>query len=310
MENSQCSDKPYIIQPVTGKGNSLVANTKIVKGQRLLSEAPIFRFPEPSSELEAIVAKEIEVLDSNQKATFFTLTNSSGTTSNDSKAVAIVKTNGFPIQINTNVHGLFIDAAHVNHSCKQNAVHTWNDDIKQLTIHALRDIEAGEEITISYLPKLTKFLYRQTRLKEKYLFECKCELCSLPASEQDYLDSQIGIEESLDGELGPIAWGYFGPEVVLGILFKKMELFTTDDIWDTAILRTYQQAYDTSSEFKNPKDPRARIFAKRAYDMLRLIEGDDSPDTREMKLAAQDITGEPPHFTTKAEFDKWLWMLD
>lgn len=42
-----------------------------------------------------------------------------------------------------------LEASKNNHSCVPNAYYSWNNDIKRLTVHAIRKIPEGEEITIS-----------------------------------------------------------------------------------------------------------------------------------------------------------------
>ncbi|KAF2177953.1 hypothetical protein K469DRAFT_601350, partial [Zopfia rhizophila CBS 207.26] len=54
-----------------------------------------------------------------------------------------------------------------------------NENIEWLTIHAVRDIEAGQEITILYLASTLGYEERQRFLREKFKFECECKLCSL-----------------------------------------------------------------------------------------------------------------------------------
>jgi hypothetical protein len=45
-------------------------------------------------------------------------------------------------------------------------------------IYAFRDIEEGEEITVSYIP-LTKSKKERNKRLEQYGFECTCEACAL-----------------------------------------------------------------------------------------------------------------------------------
>jgi hypothetical protein len=304
MEDPQVTDKCYAVQTIPRKGYGLVARTRIFKGTRLLLETPIFTVLQQTS--ESIVAEKVNTLDSVQKTAFFALANIWGNTY--SKSLGIVKTNVLPLGADSKWNGLFMDASRINHSCQCNAHHAWNNSLKQLTVHALSDIESGQEITISYLPKLLEFSKRQSYLKEKYDFECHCELWSLPIPGREHIDSQIKTLQSLDDGLGTIAWGYLGRPYVLPVLYKKLELCNKGAIWDRSILKAYQQAYAivTSDGDKT----RAGVFAQRTYDIVRAMEGDDSTDTLEMKQAVQDITKQAPQGMNETEFEKWLWMLD
>ena len=55
----------------------------------------------------------------------------------------------------------------------------WNSDTKCETIHAIRDMNAGEEIPISY-DKGGPSDSRSTHLKDAFGFNCNCSVCSLP----------------------------------------------------------------------------------------------------------------------------------
>ena len=47
--------------------------------------------------------------------------------------------------------GLFHHTSAINHACNPNAVRGFDDHTRQLSIHACRDIQPGEEITIDYV---------------------------------------------------------------------------------------------------------------------------------------------------------------
>ena len=151
----------YTIKAIAGKGKGLVAATKILKGARILSEVPIFRVPRDNSDIEAlerIVAKEVECLNMDQQRTFFDLTNIYGNA--HSRPLGIARTNVLPLGSKASSGGLFPEASRINHSCRHNSQNTWNENIGRLTIHALRDIEEGEEVTITYLAIMSEYTDR------------------------------------------------------------------------------------------------------------------------------------------------------
>lgn len=51
-----------------------------------------------------------------------------------------------------NGNGLFEELWKVNHSCRPNAVATWNEETQRMNLHALRTIRPDKEIFISYMP--------------------------------------------------------------------------------------------------------------------------------------------------------------
>lgn len=73
--------------------------------------------------------------------------------------------------------GMFPLVARINHSCAPNAANVW-DPLSggNRVIWASRDIEAGEEVLVSYAPLLRDTAARRERLRQ-YGFECACEVC-------------------------------------------------------------------------------------------------------------------------------------
>ena len=88
-----------------------------------------------------------------------------------------------------------LDASRINHSCLPNAHFSWNDNIERLTVHTVKDISEGEEISISYCPAVRTLNQRKDALKP-YLFTCHC-----PACRDDTVDgiiSQMRRQQMLD----------------------------------------------------------------------------------------------------------------
>ncbi|PYH89663.1 SET and MYND domain protein [Aspergillus ellipticus CBS 707.79] len=71
-------------------------------------------------------------------------------------------------------------AAFINHSCAYNAVVGFDGD--ELYIKALRPIPKGDQIFISYIDATNPYPVRQTELRERYYFTCKCTKCEIEAS--------------------------------------------------------------------------------------------------------------------------------
>ena len=74
--------------------------------------------------------------------------------------------------------GIYLTARLINHSCDPNTRITKFDG-NQLYLHAVRDIKAGEEITISYggSYKWQLLSVRKKMLLESYFFDCCCSAC-------------------------------------------------------------------------------------------------------------------------------------
>ncbi|RNF25779.1 SET and MYND domain-containing protein [Trypanosoma conorhini] len=74
--------------------------------------------------------------------------------------------------------GVYTVGCLFNHSCDPNlqVVHSDAGD-EMLSVVALRDIEPGEELCISYIDETLSYPERQQELYEHYLFTCRCPTC-------------------------------------------------------------------------------------------------------------------------------------
>ncbi|CAJ1934017.1 unnamed protein product [Cylindrotheca closterium] len=74
--------------------------------------------------------------------------------------------------------GLFLTTARMNHSCRPSATHIWRPDLQKTVVFATRRIEIGEEIFTTYgPPECLDTEGRRDYLREKFSFECGCEMC-------------------------------------------------------------------------------------------------------------------------------------
>ncbi|CAH1786124.1 unnamed protein product [Owenia fusiformis] len=71
--------------------------------------------------------------------------------------------------------GIYMNGSRLNHSCLPNAVAVFSG--KQLTVRSTTDIDADEEILISYIEQLGPSAERQRYLKSSYYFDCTCPRC-------------------------------------------------------------------------------------------------------------------------------------
>ena len=76
--------------------------------------------------------------------------------------------------------GLFLTCSRMNHSCKP-AVQMSSDDEVESEVRAMREIKAGEEITVSYLRSSDLGIKeeRAEKLWKGWGFQCVCSVCSL-----------------------------------------------------------------------------------------------------------------------------------
>ncbi|EWZ79572.1 hypothetical protein FOWG_16354 [Fusarium oxysporum f. sp. lycopersici MN25] len=312
------------LREVPGRGKGLIATHKILKGTRVLSEEPIIRIPEDATDspaLRASLRRQVDELTSDQRRAFLSMCNIYPGEA-DSQYLGIFRTNALPIDSGS---GIFLAACRINHACDNNAQKAWNEGIKRHTVHALRDIDKGEEITITYVGILNNRRTRQEALRKKFKFTCSCNLCSLPphlSAESDRrldeilrLDARIGR----DGLVGILS----DPKRVLGYVDQQVRLYNEQTLDDVGLPRAFFDAAQITVAHGDLA--RARVFTERAAAGWLVLEGDDSPRVLNAKKLAQDPSSHDTYGNSTAwrtavddvpqgldsnEFENWIWKRE
>ena len=120
--------------------------------------------------------------------------------------VSIFLHNRFPIRNYEDTEdgwGVFTIAGRINRSCIPNCYVSWNTQVDMLCAHALRDIQAGEELCIAYRGLLSKGrTTRQRILKQLWGFDRKCPSCDLDTEYGNHGQARRDRIEELRNQLG------------------------------------------------------------------------------------------------------------
>ncbi|KAL2064696.1 hypothetical protein VTL71DRAFT_3834 [Oculimacula yallundae] len=318
--DSASDKKLWEIVDIPGKGKGIIVTQDITPGTLLLSEAPILTtdvvqsLPTAEQDLENALGK----LSISAQENFRTLHTNFPENLNE-KLVGIIRSNAYPLGPDTDIGGLFPDIARINHSCFPNTVQYWNELLKKQTIYAVRPIARGEEITTCYQPGGTSS-ERTEVLKQYFKFDCKCELCSLPADELKASDERIALAEKLDETIGNSKKVHFEPDEVMKCARKLCDIYDADGIKDGRLSRLYYDLFQMCNMHGDLA--RARCFAKYYSDAKKMAEGSDSMNVLEMKTYLKspekhDSFGSTQMWATKKTdvpkglkplaFKKWLW---
>ncbi|XP_048340782.1 histone-lysine N-methyltransferase SMYD3 isoform X2 [Sphaerodactylus townsendi] len=81
--------------------------------------------------------------------------------------------------------GLYPSMSLLNNSCDPNCVIVFEG--RQLYLHSVREIQIGEELTISYTDTMMPSTERRQQLKRQYCFECNCHMCHTHSRDADLL---------------------------------------------------------------------------------------------------------------------------
>lgn len=152
----------YSIQDVSGKGRGAVA---VNRGTLVLSEKRLFKIPSAAhgeAEASRQIAQQLERLENLDQRRYLELQNDH---SSLNPILGIAKANAIPLGTNAMEGGIFLGCSRFNHSCGANAAYSWNARKNEERIYALKDIQDGEEITVSYVPETIAYLPKDDRRK-------------------------------------------------------------------------------------------------------------------------------------------------
>ncbi|KAK0613173.1 hypothetical protein B0T14DRAFT_384451, partial [Immersiella caudata] len=183
-------EKPYQVQDLPGKGKGVVATKRIQRGTVLMVEhAAVIADTLFPSRVKRAVGREMlqramARLGEECEGAILELAKSSRDPEGVPAAEDLMKTNSFTVKISGNSHmALFPRVSRINHACRPSAITRFDEQTLSMTIRAMKNIEPGEEITLSYTDFGLSYNERQRNLKAKWGFDCDCSICSLPPAE-------------------------------------------------------------------------------------------------------------------------------
>ncbi|KAF2447879.1 SET domain-containing protein [Karstenula rhodostoma CBS 690.94] len=211
---------------------------------------------------------------------------------------------------NTNAVGphLGLRSATLNHSCAPNAYAAFDEGSGEITLHALRDIGAGEEICISHLEGSALFEAMNLRRGMLVLqrgFVCLCDACM--DVEECFGTERESRGEELRAELRALVAKYRRNEATLMANFAKgghkgvdpefatflaevgagiVEVVEKLGLATVETLEWYQNVIHWNLALKNEET--AKEWQEKILHVLRTCIGEDSLMYREMQ---QDVNG-------------------
>lgn len=143
--------------------------------------------------------------------------------------------------------------------------------------HAVRDIEPGEELTISYIDTLQDRSGRQERTRNSLGFACACSRCTLPKEEADASDERIRAISRIERELSDFNSKQPSPAMIE----EYITLYKTEGL-DYNIAGAYTLAA-LNYNFLG-KTALAKEYARLSAEAGQLENGPDAGDVREMAI--------------------------
>ncbi|KAL8387084.1 hypothetical protein RB595_010169 [Gaeumannomyces hyphopodioides] len=296
------SQVPYEVRQTAARGRGLFAREEIAEGARIIFEKPllIVRSAQDQDMVEAAIASGVRSLPKEKQRQFLSLHNSHSRAKHP--FTGIMRTNALPCGPGATTGGIYATISLINHSCMPNAHASWNPAKEHETIHAIRPIGAGDEITISYCEELP-YAERQTHLRSSFGFTCACSLCSRPESARNESDQRRKLIAELDKSIGDPFRMMGEPQKSLAdcALLEQVLREEFEGKPDTGTLaRLYYDAFQIV--IAHGDQARASVFASRGYKARVICEGKDSPATKQLEALAKNPNS---HTTFKACSSKW-----
>jgi hypothetical protein len=207
----------YEIRVSGAKGLGVFAKSFIPRGTRILSERPLLGIQldqdagdiytasnllslqdrQRLMKLSAHITKELSFLRWSQ-AIWYKIRRTASSILGRSQGIqpllslkdhvtvlSIFRSNAFNLGSRSPIQqAVFRQISRINHSCVPNAQGNFHDTLGSLNVHATRDIQVGEELTLNYLQEEGAAREsRQSRLLSGYGFTCDCPACDLTSSQ-------------------------------------------------------------------------------------------------------------------------------
>ncbi|GJC78035.1 SET domain-containing protein 5 [Colletotrichum liriopes] len=214
-------DGLWEVRASPGKGLGVFALRRIPAGTRIIDESPLFTI-DPGrlvrgqgfafAAIAAAVDEAFAALNATARAAFLSCPEHRDPDDEAeaawSREALVFRTNGFTMAGGT--VGIFPRIAKLNHSCRPNAGTAsvggrGSEGAARRVIYAARDIDAGEEVTITYAPLVQTTDERRARLAQ-WGFTCDCAACTARDDDKQRAEMKrlLGVIET---ELGSDDFG-------------------------------------------------------------------------------------------------------
>ncbi|KAI1636543.1 hypothetical protein F4809DRAFT_650437 [Biscogniauxia mediterranea] len=285
----------YRVAQIPGKGNGLIANGTIRRGEPIIASKPALLvhqgvFGELDLEdIYQLLESAVDKLPQARKASYLAQAGKMG----GHRIVDILFTNSYQMSVGGHEgfhhYGNFPAASLFNHDCRPNLVFYIDENLIYHT-HAIRDIKPGEELTVSYLDPFEPRSARQERARHGLGFSCSCSLCSASQKEIDASDARLRSIKRIEDELGD-----FGSRLASPALIEKLVGLYEKEGLGFKMAGAYTLAALNYNLF-GMAEP-AQRYARMAVEAGRLENGPEAPDVREM----QELWDDPK--------THWTWDL-
>ncbi|KAK1756153.1 hypothetical protein QBC47DRAFT_299226 [Echria macrotheca] len=294
----------YDVHEFPGKGMGLVANQFIRRGELIMANtASLMIDYRVFHELKKEEYKELQLhavnyLPDPHRKAFMNLSTHGQTFSTLVDTVEkIAETNAFDIDPDADDeeqnYGFFVvfpEIARFNHDCRPNADYYFEHRSLTQYIHATRDIQPGEELTLSYINTVMTRNERLRKLNHNWGFQCACSACTQEKARADVSDMRIRRIKDLRPKMRNWKAGSVATPQMAELLIS---LYEQERLWGSMYNAYSFAAY----EYNAVGDPWTAIkYAMLAIEWGIPMVGATSSEVTDMEKLVEDPWGH------------WSWM--
>lgn len=304
---------PFHVAHVKGKGDGLLANATLHRGDPIMGHTPVllvhraFREDLPPSRQHTLLDAAVDALPPLTAKLFLGQAAHHDPLQHDHRVAAILATNAFQVNLNQahdvvddgsgHHYGAFPEAAKMNHDCRPNAVFYVDPATLMHVTTAVREIAPGEELTLSYLDPFATHRERQERARAALGFGCGCSLCASSSASEDALadsETRLGEIQWIEAKLQDTD----STEASTGLITYLLGLYENERL-HCCLGGAYTLAAMNFNMFGYAKQ--AAGYAELAIEALRIEKGEGAPDIKAM----ENLKADPKrHFTWNARRTK------
>ncbi|KAK5118168.1 hypothetical protein LTR85_008148 [Meristemomyces frigidus] len=169
----------YELRSTPNKGYGLYALQDIPRGTLIFEEVPLVTFP-PNTPDTSYLFEGLKKLTAEESTTYYSLhfDHQQAGASENEKAISIFRLNCVRLGKAKRGSGVFAQYSRINHSCTPNVANGHHLNNHRLTVHAMRDIKSGEELTSSYID-ISQPAEQRAKDLRPWTLECKCTVCDV-----------------------------------------------------------------------------------------------------------------------------------
>ncbi|KAG6163106.1 hypothetical protein E4U51_005935 [Claviceps purpurea] len=217
---------------------------------------------------------------------------------------------------------IFLEASRINYDCASNAEEDWNSNIKRHTVHAMRDIHVGEEITLPYACLPSTRTTRQWFFQKQHGFVCLCQTCALPYTQKEERERKLFQIASLR-QVYEDTVSLCPPIRSLQHLEAQVRIYNELNREELLLAMVYKLA--AFLVISHGDLARGRVFAQKGESICKTLLGSDNPMTIKFTNLARDPSrykkygqsmrwklpvDQIPHELGPHDFENWLWSRE